>query len=70
MYLHRATEQVLRQNNNVPMSIEDIAAQINRQGLYTKRDGSSADALGVSFRAVTDATKGSRPIFEVLIRLR
>jgi len=69
-YEYEAIQQVLRQNNNMPMSIEDIAAEINRQGLWTKRDGSLADAWGVGARAINDVVKGSPPMFDVLIKLR
>lgn len=71
MFLYEAIQEVLRQNHNVPMTIENIASEINRQRLYRKRsDGSQVDPLGVGFRAVTDVTKGSRPMFDVLIKLR
>ena len=70
MFSYQAIQEVLRQNHNIPMSIEDIASQINRQGLYRKRDGSHADSWGVGARAVNDVFKGSPPIFDVLIRLR
>ena len=70
MFLYKAIQEVLRQNNNVPMTIEDIAAQINRQGLYTKRDGSQADSWGVGARAANDVVWGNPPLFDVLIRLR
>jgi len=52
------------------MPIEDIASQINRQGLYRKRDGSQADAWGVGARAANDVVWGNPPLFDVLIRLR
>ena len=70
MFLHQAIQEVLRQNSNVPMSTEDIAAQINRQGLYRKRDGSQADAWTVALRAASDVDEGNPPLFDVLIRLR
>ena len=44
MFLYQAIQEVLRQNGNVPMPIEDIASQINRQGLYRKRNGGQADS--------------------------
>ena len=52
------------------MTIEDIASEINRQGLYRKRDGSQADSWGVGARAVNDVIKGNPPFFDVLIRLK
>ena len=70
MFLYEAIQEVLRQNSNVPMTIEDIASEINRQGLYRKRDGSHADSWGVGTRAVNDVFKSGSPIFDVLIRLR
>ena len=70
MYLYQAIQEVLRQNRNVPMTIEEIAAEINSKGLCTKRDGRPMDALGVGFRAVTDVVNGNPPFFDVLIRLR
>ena len=70
MFLYQAIQEVLRQNHNVPMRIEDIASEINRQGLYTKRDGSQADSWGVGARAVNDVVFGSPPFFDVLIKLR
>jgi len=70
VYLYEAIQEVLRQKNNVPMTIEDITSEINRQGLYRKRDGSQVDPWGVGARAVNDVFKGSPPFFDVLIRLR
>ena len=70
MFLYEAIQEVLRQNHNVPMTIDDIVSEINRQGLYRKRDGSQADSWGVGARAVNDVFKGNPPFFDVLIRLR
>jgi len=70
MFLYEAIQVILRQNNNVPMKIEDIATQINKKGLYTKKDGSQADSWGVGTRATNDVYKGNPPMFDVLIRLR
>ncbi|MFC1940298.1 HTH domain-containing protein [Chloroflexota bacterium] len=69
MFLYQAIQQVLQQHGNVPMPIEEIAAEINSKGLCTKRDGRPMDALGVGFRAVTDVVNGKPPFFDVLIRL-
>jgi len=70
VFLYEAIQEVLRQNNNVPMRIQDIVAEINRRGLYRKRDGSQADSWGVGARAVNDVVFGNPPFFDVLIRLR
>lgn len=39
MLLHEAIAEVLRRNGNRPMWVEDIAAEINRLGLYRRNDG-------------------------------
>ncbi|MDI6815442.1 MAG: HTH domain-containing protein [Dehalococcoidales bacterium] len=70
MYLHQAIQEMLRQNGNVPMTMEEIAAEINRKGLYSKQDGRPMDALGVGFRTITNVVRGNPPLFDVLIRLR
>ncbi len=70
MFLHQAIQEVLRQKGNVPMPIEDIASEINRQGLYRKRNGGQADSWGVGARAANDVVWGNPPLFDVLIRLR
>lgn len=44
MFLHEAIAEVLRRNCNRPMHAEDIAAEINRLGLYRKRDGGPVTA--------------------------
>jgi hypothetical protein len=36
--LHEAIAEVLRRNGNMPMHADDIAAEINRLGLYQKGD--------------------------------
>lgn len=70
MFLYEAIQEVLQQNDNVPMNTEDIAAQINRQGLYRKRNGAPADPWTVALRAASDVDEGNPPLFDVLIRLR
>jgi hypothetical protein len=70
MYLYEAISKVLKDNRNVPLTIEEIADAINRQGLYVKKDGSKADIYGVGLRAVSDVAKSRTPLFDVLIRLR
>ena len=39
MLLHEAISKVVRRNRNRPMWVEDIAAEINRLGLYRRKDG-------------------------------
>jgi len=70
MYLHKAIEQILRHNNNIPMKIEDIADAINLESLYIKKDGTRIDARHVAWRTAGDVVKGNPPQFDVLIRLR
>ena len=70
MYLYEAIRQVLEENGNVPMRIEDIANAIKQKGLYRKKNGSQADPYGVGLRAVSDISKSTKPIFDVLIKLR
>ena len=70
MFLYQAIQQILQQNSNVPMTTEEIAAKINKQGLYRKRNGTPADAWGVALRAASDVDEGNPPMFDVLIRLR
>jgi hypothetical protein len=65
LYLYQAIQTVLRQHNNMPMSIEDIADAINQQGLYFQE----TNAYRVGYRTVSDVAKGPTH-FEVLIRLR
>ncbi len=70
MFLYQAIQEVLRQKGNMPMRIEDIASEINRQGLYTKRDGGQADSWGVGAISVdySARTSPNLPLFDVLIR--
>lgn len=70
LYLYQAIRKVLEGNRNVPMTIEEVADAINRDGLYVKKDGSEVDAYGVGLRAVSDISKSGAPLFDVLIRLR
>jgi hypothetical protein len=44
LLLHEAMIHVLRDRSNVPMSARELADDINRSGLYRKRDGSPVDA--------------------------
>ena len=61
MFLHKAIQEVLRQNNNVPMTIEEIASKINRQRLFIKKDGSQVRPWNVGARAIADVDKSSSP---------
>ncbi len=70
MYEYKAIKNVLEQNNNVAMTVEEIAKEINKRGLYRKRDGSKVDSWCVGARALNDAFKSKAPMFDVLIRLR
>jgi len=71
MYLYEAISKVLKDNRNMPMSIEEIADAINQQGLYVKKkDGSKVDVYGVGLRCVSDVAKSGEPLFDVLIQLR
>ena len=70
MYLYEAVSKVLEEGGSEPMTIEQIAETINQKGLYRKKDGSQADPYGVGLRAVSDISKSTRPVFDVLIRLR
>ncbi|MHA1835160.1 MAG: hypothetical protein ACTSV7_14385 [Candidatus Baldrarchaeia archaeon] len=70
MYLYQAIEKVIRNGGNKPMAIEDIAEAINEQGLYVKKDGSTVSAWNVGARVVSDISKSSIPMFDVLVRMR
>lgn len=70
MFLHQAIRTVLTQHDKTPMTIEQIAALINKQNLYLKTNGSQVTAWNVGLRAVSDVCKGEKPIFDVLIKLR
>ena len=70
MKLHEAMIKVLKANGNKPMTIEEIAFAINQQNLYIKRDGSRISAYNVGLRAISDISKGTKPVFDVLIKIR
>ena len=69
-YLHEAITKVLQDSGNVPMTIEAIADAIRQRGLYVKKIGSQVSPWNVGLRAVSDVSKSTAPLFEVLIRLR
>ncbi len=69
LYLYQAMIKVLDENNNKPMTIEQIAEAINKKGLYRKKNGYPIDTYGVGLRAVSDVSEGPT-YFEVLVRLR
>jgi len=52
------------------MTIEAIADAIRQRGLYVKKIGSQVSPWNVGLRAVSDVSKSTAPLFEVLIRLR
>ena len=64
MTLHEAIESVLRKNKR-PMSITEIADEINKRGLYTQRDGSPTNSDQIAMRA-----KGHLDLFDVTISLK
>jgi hypothetical protein len=70
IFLYEAIQEVLERNKNIPMTVEDVASEINKRNLYRKRDGSQVNSWGVGMRALGDVFKSKTPIFDVLIRLR
>lgn len=74
MYLYEAIRKVLEDNNrhlqtqNQPMTIQEIAAEINRRQLFRKKDGSLVRPDNVGLRAVNDAVNGVT--LDVLVRIR
>jgi chorismate mutase len=57
--LHEALAQILRENHNRWMSARELADEVNRRGLYSKRDGSAVEANQISAR-----TKNYSDLFE------
>jgi hypothetical protein len=49
--LHEALARVLRENDNVWMSVRELADAVNGRGLYRKRDGSPVEVNQVHARA-------------------
>ncbi len=70
MYLYKAIEKVLQNHNNTPMTVEEIASEINRLNLYLKKNGNQTNKWGVGARALSDVSKSQSPMFDVLIKLR
>lgn len=50
MTLHSALELVLRENANRWMTVRELSDEVNRRGLYTKRDGSPVEPNQVHAR--------------------
>lgn len=69
MFLHQAIARVLRQHKNAPLSIEQVAADINRQQLYTKKDGTPVTPRQVVLGLAPYTSTSTKPIFEVVIKL-
>jgi hypothetical protein len=57
--LHEAIEQVLRENNNKWMTVRELADEVNRRGLYRKKDGTLIEPNQIHAR-----TKNYDQIFE------
>jgi hypothetical protein len=51
MTLHAALEQILRENDNRWMTVRELSDEVNRRGLYRKRDGSPVDPNQVHARS-------------------
>lgn len=51
MYLHDAIAEVLKAKPGKTATIEDIAAEINKRNLYSKKDGSPLKPEQVMLRA-------------------
>jgi len=50
MTLHEALVLILRENNNEPMTVRQLATAVNERGLYRKRDGSAVEVNQVHAR--------------------
>jgi hypothetical protein len=50
MTLHKAIKQVLEENKGKSMTPQEIADELNRKGLYQKRDGTEIKCNQVSAR--------------------
>lgn len=50
MTLHKAIEFVLRENDNRWMTVNELVTEVNRQGLYRKRDGTEVGANQIHAR--------------------
>jgi hypothetical protein len=49
--LHQALEQILRENDNRWMTVRELADELNRRGLYRKKDGTPVEPNQVHARA-------------------
>lgn len=50
MTLHQAIESVLRANGNQWMTVHELVSEVNRRGLYRKRDGTEVGANQIHAR--------------------
>lgn len=50
MTLHKAIESVLRENGNQWMMVHELVTEVNRRGLYRKRDGTEVGANQIHAR--------------------
>ncbi|MBA3631087.1 MAG: hypothetical protein H0W55_15700 [Actinobacteria bacterium] len=50
MTLHKAIESVLRENANQWMTVQELVTEVNRRGLYRKRDGTKVGANQIHAR--------------------
>jgi hypothetical protein len=57
--LHEALVQILREHGNQWMTARDLTDEVNRRGLYTKRDGSAVEVNQIHAR-----TKNYEDLFE------
>jgi chorismate mutase len=57
--LHAALAQILRENQNQWMTAAELRDEVNRRGLYRKRDGSAVEVNQISAR-----TKNYDDLFE------
>jgi HB1, ASXL, restriction endonuclease HTH domain len=57
--LHAALEQILRENDNRWMTVQELADEVNRRGIYHKKDGSAVEPNQVHAR-----TKNYDRLFE------
>jgi hypothetical protein len=57
--LHEALVQILREHGNQWMTARDLTDEVNRRGLYTKRDGSVVEVNQIHAR-----TKNYEDLFE------
>jgi hypothetical protein len=67
MTIYQAIQEVIRRNRNKPMSFGEIADEINRLHLCTKRNGSEMDSMGVALTVWDYSEKTDHPLFNVRI---